>query len=108
MIHVIIKTERRKDRLALPMNADIRTPNGKTVNGMPQFDVTLQPPQLHTMGAVINDMSNIEYAAEWDGVSPWVNVLVGNIASLNMRFLGWPDLTKEDWDAANPVKPFTL
>ena len=113
-MHIIIKTEKRtpkqtnlgedRSRLALPMNADLRTPNGKTVKGMPQFDVTPQPPQLHTMGAEIKDWSNIEYAAEWDGVSPWITVLTGDKSSIKMAYMGWPMLTKGEWDALNPVR----
>lgn len=112
MIHIVIKQENRKpeqlplgenrSRLALPISADICTPNGKTVNGMPQFDVTTMPPQLHAQGAEIKDWSNIEYAAEWDGISPWVNVLVGDITALKMAYAGWPMITKEEWDALHP------
>ena len=118
MMHIIIKTEKRaehrtalgidRSRLALPMNADLRTPNGQTVNGMPQFDVTPQPPQLHTQGAKITDWTNVAYAAEWDGISPWVTVLAGDHSSLKMRYMGWPDCTKEEWDALHPVVPPTL
>jgi hypothetical protein len=108
MMHIIIKQERRTTRLALPMNADLRTPNGQTVNGMPQFDVTPQPPQLHTQGAKITDWTNVAYAAEWDGISPWVTVLAGDHSSLKMRYMGWPDCTKEEWDALHPVVPPTL
>ncbi len=74
---------------------------------MPQFDVTPQPPQLHTQGAEIKDWSNIEYAAEWDGTSPYVEVLVGKLADIKMAYAGWPMLTKEEWDEANPVVPFS-
>jgi len=112
MMHIIIKTEKRtpkqtnlgedRSRLALPINADIRMPNGKTLNGMPQFDVTPLPPQLHTQGAKITDWTNIAYAAEWDGISPWVTVLAGDHSSLKMRYMVWPDCTKGEWDAAKP------
>ncbi|CAB4171383.1 hypothetical protein UFOVP1095_6 [uncultured Caudovirales phage] len=114
MIHIIIRQENRtpkqgplgenRSRLALPINADLHTPNGKTVNGMPQFDVTPQPPQLHTQGAEIKDWTNIEYAAEWDGVSPWITILAGYNSSLKMRYMGWPTCTKEEWDALNPIQ----
>ena len=103
MMHIIIKQERRTTRLALPINADLHTPNGKTVNGMPQFDVTPQPPQLHMQGAEIKDWTNIEYAASWNGVDPWITVLKGDKSSIKMAYMGWPMLTKEEWDALNPV-----
>ena len=97
--HIIIREERRKAprQLALSMNADIRTPNGTDANGMPKFTITPMPPQLHTMGERIDDMSNIAYAAEWDGKAPYVEVLAGNIADIKMMYMGWPSITKDQW-----------
>jgi hypothetical protein len=104
MIHVVIKQERRKAprQLALPINADILKPTGAFVDGQPEFIVTQQPPQLHTIGDQIDDLSNIAYAAEWDGVSPWIKVLVGSIADIKMAYAGWPMVTKEEYEALNP------
>ena len=83
MIHIIIKTERRKDRLAIAIGT-----------------------QLHTQGSVINDWTNIAYAAEWDGKAPWITVLAGDRSTLKHQFMGWPTLTEVEWDAANPPGQF--
>lgn len=117
MIHLIIKEERReadepvsediaKRRYNAPVhsiNADIRTPDGVDAKGDPKFIVTPMPPQLHTMAEEVTDMSNIVYAAEWDMKSPWVTVLAGDIADIKLAYFGWPMITKEQWDAANPA-----
>ena len=104
-LHIIIKQERRSPprQLAQEVNADIVTPTGKLdKNGMPIVTMTPQPPQLHTQGEKITDPANIAYAAYWDGVSPYVDVSAGNIADLKRKYLGWPDITKEEWEAAQP------
>ncbi len=61
--------------------------------------------QLHTMGASITNLAdpNILYAASWDGISPWIVVLKGTIASLKMGYAGWPMVDQATWQAANPV-----
>jgi hypothetical protein len=83
MIHVIIKQERR--------------------TAPRELAISIQNSQLHTMGAVINDPSNIVYAAEWDGMSPWINVLKNELEdSINMAYAGWPMVTKEEYEALNP------
>lgn len=106
MIHTIIATERRKAprELALPMNADIRVQTGTDANGFPIFDVTPQPPQLHSLGTKITDESNILYAAEWDGKSPWVVVHIGEIADLKMAYSGWPMEEQAEYEARIEVE----
>ena len=104
-LHIIIKQERRSPprQLAQEVNADTVTPTGKLdKNGIPIVTVTPQPPQLHTMGERIDDMSNIAYAAEWDGISPYLEVAVGDIADLKRAYMGWPMVTKEEREAAQP------
>ena len=117
MIHLIIKEERREADEPVPedialrrskvevtsINADIRTPDGVDGKGAPKFTVTPMPAQLHTMAEEVTDYSNIAYAAEWDGKSPYVNVLAGDIADIKLAYFGWPMITKEQWDAANPA-----
>ncbi len=98
MIHIIINEERRIStrenprELAIVVNNDLRVPNGVDAKGEPKYTITPRPPQLHTMGKSITDFgnANIVYAAEWDGVSPYVTVLKGSMAGLNMAYLGWP------------------
>ncbi len=80
--HVVIQTERRKAPRELALS----------IQG-----------QLHTMGTGINDMTNVVYAASWDGISPWIVVLKGNIADLKMAYAGWPMIDQATWQAANPV-----
>lgn len=115
--HLIIKEERRTADEPVPediakrrskvavtsINADIRTPDVVDGQGKPKYIVTAMPPQLHTMSEEVNDMSNIAYAAEWDMKSPYVTVLAGSIADLKLAYFGWPMITKEQWDAANPA-----
>lgn len=116
MIHIIIKEERRKADAPVPadiaarrykspvtsMNNDLRVPNGTDANGMPKFTVTTRPPQLHTMAKEVNDMSNIAYAASWNMSDPFIVVLSGSNSDLKLRYFGWPEITEEEWKAANP------
>jgi len=85
MIHTIISEERRKAPRELALShAD----------------------QLHTTGTALNhpEDDNITYAAEWDGVSPWIVVHKGSIADLKMAYAGWPMVTREEWEAAHPPR----
>ncbi|CAB4199377.1 hypothetical protein UFOVP1326_41 [uncultured Caudovirales phage] len=79
MIHVTINEERRKAprELAIEVKA-----------------------QLHTMGERIDDLANIVYAAEWDGIAPYVTVLKGDISSIKMAYAGWPMVDEATWRAA--------
>ena len=79
MIHTIIKTERRSAPRELALSI---------------------ASQLHTMGERIDDMANIIYAAEWDGKAPYVTVLKGNLADINMAYAGWPMVDEATWKAA--------
>ena len=107
--HVMIAAERRtstKDKprtLATVINADTETQTGTNPDGTPIISVTQHPSQLHTMGERITDMSNILYAAEWDGKTPWITVLKGSIADLKMAYAGWPMVDQATWEAANPA-----
>lgn len=98
MIHTIIKVERRTGSRAnsIAIDASTRDAKGK---------VLVAKEQLHAMGERIDDASNITYAAEWDMVSPYVVVTVGNIADIKMAYAGWPMVTKEQWTASQPKAP---
>lgn len=63
--------------------------------------------QLHAKGEFLGGGyatdPQIIYAAEWDGQSPWITVLKGDNSTLMLRYAGWPEITKEEWNAANPA-----
>lgn len=84
--HVVIKTERRVSTPEKPRQLAL------SIGG-----------QLHTMGASVIDLTNVNYAASWDGISPWIVVITGTIASLKMAYAGWPMVDQATWEAANPV-----
>lgn len=95
MIHTIIQTERRQAprQLAQEMKTSTRDAEGA---------ITSTTTQLHSMGTRIDDPTNIIYAAEWDGKAPYVTVLKGNLADINLAYAGWPMIDEETWRAANP------
>lgn len=95
MIHTIIKVERRTGDRANSIAIDASARNA-------QGQIVTPKTQLHTMGERVDDQTNIDYAAEWDGVSPYVTVLKGNIADIKMAFMGWPMIDEETWRAENP------
>ena len=106
MLHIIISEERRDEpeRKAIAINNDLRTPDGVDAKGMPKYVVTPRPPQLHSMTKLLTEFEqeNILYAAEWDQVSPWIVVHKGAIADLKMAYMGWPMITKEEYDSTQP------
>ena len=95
MIHIIIQTERRAAPRQLAQEMKTYTRDAKGA-------ITSTKTQLHTMGERIDDMANISYAAEWDGVKPYVTVTKGSIASIKMAYAGWPMVDEATWKAANP------
>lgn len=102
--HVIVPPDPFPSRVPVTsINADIRTYNGTDSKGVDSFIVTPMPAQLHTMAEEVNDFSNIAYAASWDGRSPWIEVLAGDIADLKLAYFGWPMVTKEQWEKDNPI-----
>jgi hypothetical protein len=95
MIHTIIRAERREAprNTAIAIDASTRDAKGAVIAAATQ---------LHDMGTKITDQANIVYAAEWDGVSPYVIVLKGDIASIKMAYAGWPMIDKAAWDLLHP------
>jgi len=108
--HIIIQTERRTEpeRVALPIGTSI--PTGNMVDGFPEY--VAGPVQLHTItDANLNrivgeeslppDFSDPQFVmvAEWDGQSPYVIQHKGDYSARTMEYAGWPDLTKEQFDA---------
>ncbi len=81
-LHIIIQTERRTQ---------------------PERMATQIVEQLHSLSyaPLPEDITDPQFVAvfEWDGAAPFVTVHKGDYAARNMGFLGWPDLTKEQYDA---------
>lgn len=97
--HVAIKTERRTDpaRQANVINTDIHTQDGLGEAGYPRVVVTPQPHQLHTIGERIDDLSNVQYASEWDESSSYITVIKGDSAAQKNFPLGWPMVSEADY-----------
>ena len=84
MIHTIIAVERRKSprELAMPIVG-----------------------RLHSIGESVSSPvnANVIYAAEWDGISPWVMLLTSTAIETKDTLLGWPMVDQATWEAANPT-----
>ena len=92
---------------------------GTVQQEVPTFTTQANPPQLHTMGdsvgrwvevdglpEFVQDFSSpqIVYAAEWDGVSPYVVVHKGDINAIKMAFAGWPMMTQAEYESLPVVE----
>ena len=103
--HIIIQQERRTqpERMAQAISQSI--PTGQTIQGpigeMPEYVVG--PVQLHTHSAagLPENISDPQFVmvAEWDGVSSYVICHKGDYSARTMGYAGWPELTKEEFDA---------
>ena len=111
--HIIIRQERRtptvtefgvdSSRLATEIGTSI--PTGNTIQGpmgdMPEY--VAGPEQLHTMSdaGVPANIADAQFVGvfEWDGRAPYVIAHKGDYAAVTMRYAGWPDITKEQYDA---------
>ena len=103
--HIIIQQERRtqSERMAQAISQSI--PTGNTIQGpigdMPEY--IAGPVQLHTHSAAglpanLDDPQFIG-VFEWDGQSPYVIQHKGDYSARTMGYAGWPDITKEQYDA---------
>ena len=96
-------------RLANPISQAVAT--GNTVQGpmgeMPEY--VAGPAQLHTHTAfnVLEAIDNPQFVmvAEWDLQAPYVTVHKGDYSKRNLHFGGWPELTKEQFDALPAAAP---
>lgn len=94
-------------RLANPISQAVAT--GNTVQGpmgeMPEY--VAGPAQLHTIGKFPGDITNDQFVmvAEWDGSSPYVICHKGDYSARTMGYAGWPDMTKEQYDALPAADP---
>lgn len=103
MYHIIIQTERRTqpERMAIPIakmeptGTTVETPMGE------QPEYVSGPTQLHHMGALPENIDNEQFVmvAEWDGTSPYVIQHKGNYSARTMGYAGWPEITKEQYEA---------
>ena len=48
---------------------------------------------------------NIAYAASWNGIDPYIELHKGKVADLNLAFMGWPMITREEWESQPPPAP---
>ncbi len=101
--HTIIAVERRTGDRANSTAMSKMIPDGIDADGKPKYRQSA--PQLHSMGSALTnkDDANILMACEWDGIAPYVIAHKGNYADVTLRFMGWPEITKEEYDAANPA-----
>lgn len=92
--HIIIQTERRTPQQT-PLGED-RSRLAHDIGG-----------QLHSMGAYPSDPQDGQFVmvVEWDLKTPFVIQHKGDYSARTMGYAGWPDLTKEKFDAlpADPV-----
>jgi len=99
--HITIQQERRTqlERMAIPIGTSI--PTGNIINDMPEY--VAGPVQLHTHSAAGLPENIIDpqfvMVAEWDGQSPYVIQHKGDYSTRTMGYAGWPDITKEQFDA---------
>jgi hypothetical protein len=57
--------------------------------------------QLHSMGTALNapNDNNILMAVEWESnLAPYVIAHKGDYSAVTMRYAGWPEVTKEEYD----------
>jgi hypothetical protein len=109
--HIVIQQERRTqpERTAQAISQSI--PTGQTIQGpigeMPEY--VSGPVQLHTHSAAglpeSLDDPQFVMVAEWDGTSPYVIQHKGDYATRNLSFAGWPQITKEQYDAIPAPDP---
>ena len=123
--HIIIQQERRTqpERMAYVMGSSIPTGDGEYIAGPSQLHIMATRDEIYAgriKTATANgdeaevlrlqeqmaagetpDFSDPQYlmVAEWDGVSPYVICHKGDYAARTMGYAGWPDLTKEQFDA---------
>ena len=109
--HIIIQQERRTqpERMAQAISQSI--PTGQTIQGpigeMPEY--VAGPAQLHTHSAagLPENLDDPQFVmvAEWDGQSPYVIQHKGDYSARTMGYAGWPNLTKEEYDALPAPSP---
>lgn len=107
--HIIIQQERRVStpeaprQLAIPIRTSV--PTGNTIatpmGALPEY--VAGPQQLHTMSAagLPENLADPQFVGvfEWDGRLPYVIAHKGDYSARTMGYAGWPEITKEEFDA---------
>ena len=90
MIHLILIEERRVSTPEKPRELAIQVTSFLPQVSQGKEDEAISTvTQLHMLSEVIA-FDNVIYAAEWDGVSPYLTVLIGDVKDINMTYAGWP------------------
>lgn len=112
--HIIIQQERRaprqtefgEDRSRLAIGISTAVPTGNTVEtsfGGTAPEYMPGPEQLHTHShaALPESLADPQFVGvfEWDGRAPYVIAHKGDYSAVTMRYAGWPEITKEEFDA---------
>ena len=91
--HIIIQQERRTqpERMAQAISSPVQ--QGE--------EFIAGPEQLHHMGTRLKMLDDPQFVmvAEWNLSDPFVTVHKGDYSKRNLHFGGWPELTKEQFDA---------
>lgn len=113
--HIIIQQERRVStpeaprQLAIPIRTSV--PTGNTIatpmGALPEY--VAGPQQLHTMSAagLPENLDDPQFVGvfECDGRAPYVVAHKGDYATRTMHYSGWPEMTKEQYDALHADTP---
>ena len=91
--HIIIQQERRTEpeRMAQAISSTVQ--RGE--------EYVAGPEQLHHMGTLPEMLDDPQFVmvAEWNLIDPFVTVHKGDYSKRNLHFGGWPEITKEQFDA---------
>lgn len=91
--HIIIAEERRTqpERMAQAISSTAQQ-GEEFISG---------PEQLHHMGTLPEMLDDPQFVmvAEWNLSDPFVIVHKGDYAARNLHFGGWPEITKDAYDA---------
>ena len=91
--HIIVQQERRTEpeRMAQAISSTVQ--QGE--------EYVAGPEQLHHMGALPEMLDDPQFVmvAEWKLSDPFVVVHKGDYSKRNLQFGGWPEITKEQFDA---------
>jgi hypothetical protein len=91
--HIIIQQERRTqpERMAQAISSTVQQGD----------EYIAGPKQLHHMGTLPEMLDDPQFVmvAEWDLQTPYVICHRGDYSKRNLHFGGWPEMTKEQFDA---------
>jgi len=97
--HIIIQQERRTqpERMAQAISSTVQQGD----------EFIAGPEQLHHMGTRLKMLDDPQFVmvAEWDLQTPYVICHKGDYSARNLHFGGWPEITKEQFDALPAATP---